>query len=187
MRPAKSLFLLLFFLTACTPAITRDEPVSQPTQSENLVTQADIDYAENFAAFIFSEVEWKDEITLHENRVMHTWHRRDSSDLAYLDYRIYPDGYSQEDLDWYYSDENFNEILYTYYDDLEKLAECSADSLTLYEFRASYMDTPYLIRDWVDTSNPNRIADLSIIFTEADRAELNDYAQVLFPSLPSCE
>ena len=178
--------LMLFFISACSPIIIREEPVPQATP-ESWVTQADIDYAENFAASIFTDEEWTGEISIHADRVMHTWNLNDTGNLAYLDYRIYTEGYTQEDLDYYYSIETFNNILFTHYDDLEQLRTCSTGNLTLYEFSASYMDTPYLIRDWVDTSNPKRIAELSLIFTEADRADFDSYARALFPTLPNCD
>ncbi len=185
--------LLLLLLSACSPTIIREEPPTQPVHAatksatpQSLVTQADIDYAENFAASILAEENWESEVTVHEDRVMHTWHQHGSSNLAYLDYRVYAQGYTQADLDYYYSEETFNEILYSHYDEIGKITECNADNLTLYEFTAIYMDTTYLVRDWVDTSNPKRIADFSIIFKQADQTEMDALSRALFSSLPKC-
>jgi hypothetical protein len=185
MKKLSLLFIFTVLLIGCTPGIIREKPVSQATP-QNLASQADIDYARNFTEGVFSEDEWKNETTIHEDRVMNTWQQNNAGNLAYLDYRIYPEGYTQETLDRYYSDENFNDILYSYYADLQRIASCTKGSLMLYEFSASYMNTPYLIHDWVDTGNPNRIADFSMIFKESDRMAFENYAERLFPALPRC-
>ena len=179
--------LLLIFAASCSPIVTREEPAPLATAVPSLVTQVDIDFAQAFANDVFTKDEWKSEITLHNDRVMRTWNKNNSSNLAYLDYRIYPEGYTQADLDYYYSDETFKDVLFTYYDDLNMLAQCEQGSLTLYQFSAGYMETPYFIYDWVNTSNPKRIAEVSIIFSQDDQADLERYAKEVFPSLPNCE
>lgn len=181
-------FFLLLFITSCSPVVFREEAFAPTPEVEslNLVTNEDIDFAQHFAESIFSDDQWERSLTTQHDRVMSTWIKADSGNLAYLDYRIYSDGYTQEDLDWYYSDESFSEVLYSNYENVQKTTSCTDGALALYEFDASYEGTPYLIRDWVDTSNPTRIADLSIIFTLADENELHAYAKAVFPSLPSC-
>ncbi len=183
------LFLLIFTsASACSSLVIPEAPVATPTPEDAmLVTNADIDYAYRFAEDIFTGTQWERTLTTQRDRVMVTWIKSNSGNLAYLDYRIYPEGYTQDMLDWYYSDESFETILYANYDDLSPLAECTNGSLQFYAFSASYEGTPYLIYDWVDTSNPKRIADVSIIFKTSEQTELEQYAEAVFPSLPRCE
>ena len=177
---------LFILLTGCTPSIVREEPTAI-AEDRSLVTNEDIEYAYGFAEDVFTSDQWERTLTSQHDRVMVTWVRSNSGNLVYLDYRIYPEGYAQDVLDWYYSDENFETALYSSYDDLSRLAECVKGSLQLYEFSAGYMDTPYFIYDWVDTSNPKRIADVSLIFITEEKADLERYAKEVFPSLPNCE
>ena len=182
----KLLIFLFFFTTSCSSLIIREEP-TLIAEDSRLVTNADIDYAYGFAQDVFTNDQWERTLTSQHDRVMVTWIKSNSGNLAYLDYRIYPEGYTQDVLDWYYSDESFETILYSGYDDLFRLAECAKGSLQLYEFSASYEGIPYLIYGWVDTSNPKRIADVSIIFTAEEKEEMERYAKEVFPSLPNCE
>ena len=181
--------LMLFFISACSPIIIREEPAPQATP-ESWVTQADIDYAENFAASIFTDEEWTGEISIHADRVMHTWMSNQTSSVANLDYRVYAEGYPQATLEAhfaeYYSEETFKTTLFKYYDNLEQIAECHTTNLSLYEFRADYKSLPYLIQYWVDTSTPSRVSDFSMIFPVVDETKLDALARALFPSLPSC-
>jgi len=178
--------LLLVFTAACFPSIIREEP-APAAEEANLITNTDINYAYSFAEDIFTSDQWERTLTSQSDRVMVTWIKSNSGNLAYLDYRIYPEGYTQEIVDWYHSDENFETILYSGYDDLSRIAECKKGSLQLYEFSANYKETPYLIYNWVDTSEKYRMADIAIIFTAEEKAELERYAKEVFPSLPSCK
>jgi len=61
------------------------------------------------------------------------------SALAYLEYLVYNCGYTQADLNTYFSERNFKEVIFRDYQNLQRKAQCADDEakLTLHEFTAS--------------------------------------------------
>lgn len=76
-------------ITSCSPLIVREEDPPPIPESENLnwVTNADIDFAQHFAESIFTGDKWeRTTLAAQHDRVMVTWIKANSGNLAYLDY-----------------------------------------------------------------------------------------------------
>ena len=196
MTKTRKMFLVilfsLLFTTGCAPHVI-DDPLVSDKQSETsaestaLVTDADINYAYHFAEKTLSSEQWERELRTESERIMVTWTNYDLGSVVFLDYRIYPDGYTDEILDSYYSDANFSEVLFSNYYDLSAITKCQKKTLRLYELSARFEDSDYLIRKWVDLENENRMTDFTLVFLAGTQDEFERYAEAIFPSLPSCQ
>lgn len=168
------------------PTFSDAEPETT-AETTALVTEADINYAYSFAEKTLTSEHWERELRTGSDRVMVTWTGFDLGSIAFLDYRLYPTGYTEEMLAEYYSDASFSEILFIGYDNLSAITECQKDTLRLYELGASFEGRDYLIRKWVDLKEEDRMTDFALVFLASTPDDLDAYAESIFPSLPSCK
>ncbi len=183
--------LVLIATLACTSfteELSSIFPEAQDCKSATEPTQRDVDYILAFTGDIFKSKEWQRSYADESMRASVTWMHANNGSLAHLSYLIFSCGYTQKDIDDYFSPQNFQEILFSGYQNLNRTGICTqADSnLTLYEFAADYQGEKYLIRDWVKLDTPTRVLDFMLIFPQTEQAQLDAYARQVFPNLSTC-
>jgi hypothetical protein len=191
-----SLFVIFIFLTGCSLPFqkqgTAQPPVSRPItadcQKATEPTEQDVTYVLNFMGDILQTDEWKRSYSVESMRIRVTWVNDSAGALAYDEYLIYPCGYTQKDVDEYFSDQNFKTIFLRDYQNPEQLAVCTDEekNIKLREFRAEKYNQGYLLRFWVMPVNNTRFQEMMLVFPEKSAALLDQYAQEMFPTLSSC-
>ncbi len=172
-----------------TPVPTRtvrpqEMPVSGCISAEP--TQKDIDRALSFADKVIDPAEWDRSYTVSENRVSVTWLNNPQGAVIYFEALIFSCGYNEQDLNTYFSGENWKTIFLNY-QSYEYLEECKAkDDLRLYQFNAISQGFNYKIRYWVLSDTDMRVITTMIVFPVGSESLLDDYSSRLFPTLRSC-
>jgi hypothetical protein len=167
-----------------TPSPT---PSDCSTQTEP--TEQDVNYALTFSGNIFETDDWQRSHTVASMRTSVTWLNDSVGALAYLEYLIYSCGYDQDDIEKYYSEQNFQEVIFSgNYQNMQRIAQCTdvTGELTLHEFRGVWQDEEYLFRMWVKLDNRTRVLSLLLVFPENSSDLLDKYSIKNFPTLDSC-
>ena len=139
-----------------------------------------------YAPGIFGRDVWTESFSSSPDRVTKTWLSSDLSAVAPLEYLVYDCGYTQSDLQTYFSDASFRTTIFQNYQDVQKTAECSQTSLKLYEFTSTYDKDRYVMFYWLQPESNTRILDLMLAFPADKQADLQRYAQQIFPQLSTC-
>jgi hypothetical protein len=185
------LFLTLGIATSLSCSFTTQEFLTFATDCESATepTQQDVDYILAFTRDAFKSSGWERSYTVEPYRVSVTWLNNQEGALAFLEYLIYSCGYTQTDIEEYYSDQNFEEVIFYDYQNLQRTAICTntEGDITLYEFTAELSETEYLMRYWIKLDSPTRVLDLLIAFPRASQGQLHTYAEAVFPELSVCE
>ncbi len=152
------------------------------------VTSRDVERARTFGSALPHPEEWEPEISIHTDRITVLLNHPQTNTMVYLDRRIYPHPYTEDELTRYYSPANFREVLLSHYQGVQAEAHCQdpQGKLRLYEFSAYSGDIAYFIRYWVHPKTKDRIEDVVLVFPP-DQASMGDaVAQALFPGLSHC-
>jgi hypothetical protein len=182
-----SLFIVIITLSACTLA---DSPNQQPKANCDKTadpTEEDVKKALAYTGDIFQTGDWKRVYTVGDQRVAITWDHKTLNGLAYMEYLVWDCGYTQADLESYFSQTNFKDVFFNAYQNPVELKHCTtADGLSLYEYSATFKDEPYSIRYWSKLESPTRILTLMTSFPTKDKAVQDKLANQLFPKLVAC-
>ncbi len=181
------LFIVLFALSACTlPDISSQKPKPNCNKTAD-PTDQDVKRALDYTGKIFQTSDWKRVYSVGNQRVAITWNHNTLDAVAYLEYLVWDCGYTQPDLDSYFSQSNFTDVFFKAYQNPVETKHCSGDNgLSLYEYSASYQGEAYSIRYWAKLENPIRIATLMLSFPTKDKAVQDQLANQLFPKLVAC-
>ncbi len=198
MKKFTPVLLVLLLLSACAPAAT---PTPVPTPAPPTVpplsveeascissqpTQADIDRALAYAGGVFTAPDWERSYTVEDSRVAVTWFGNTVSAVAFLEALIFPCGYEEIDLDYFFGDENWD-IIFGNYQQYQRVDECRADDgFRLYQFRAVDQDYDYDISYWSKNDTDTRVITMMIVLPVGSDALMEEYAYSLFPTLQSC-
>ncbi len=147
---------------------------------------SDIWRARNYAHGVFDSEFWQISYDTLPFRIDVIWDSPQFESLVYLEYLIFNCGYTEEDLDDYFNDEYFAQIVLIDYDNPQKVGECRQGDVRLYEFRADFMGQSYRISQWVKPDNERRVAGLFMTFPLEDEEMMDSYAVKIFPELPVC-
>jgi hypothetical protein len=182
--------LLLFACNLSAPFSTGsiDEPASGSADCESGTepTQEDIQYVLASPGNTFRSEAWDRSYTVGDGYITATW-TDDQAALGYLEYTLRNCGYTQEDFNAYFSEENRFYILANY-EDVQETAHCSnrSERLDLYEYDAVIYDTAYQLRLWTKQVSATRFMYLLLVFPEDSRRRLDQASQQIFPRLDSC-
>jgi len=181
------LFIGLFALSACTATnLANQKPKADCSRTAD-PTDQDVKNALDYTGKIFQTKDWKRLYTVGNQRVAITWNHRTLDALAYLEYLVWDCGYTQNDLDTYFSSDSFKNGFFKAYDNPIEVKHCSGENgLTLYEYSAAYKGVPYSILYWSKLENPTRILTMMLSFPTKDKAVQDQLATQLFPKLTSC-
>lgn len=167
------------------------DPLSTPEDCESSIdpAQQDIDYVLAYTSDIFESAGWQKSYTVKEFRTTVTWLHDQEGALAFLEYLIFSCGYTVEDFEEYFSDQNLETVIFSGYQNLQRLATCTSEEndLTLFEFSADVQDTQYLLRYWIKLDSKTRILTMLVTFPREFEAQLASYADAIFPELSSCQ
>ncbi len=184
--------LALIIALACnsvTEGLSSVLPNAPDCKSATDPTQRDVDYSLAFTGDTFKSKEWQRSYTVKSMRASVSWMNDGTGSLAYLDYMIFSCGYTQKDIDRYFSAENFRDVFFVGYQNLQRVTTCTQaeDDLTLHEFTAEHLGEKYLIRDWIKLDTPTRVVDLVLVFPLTSKTQLDIYARQIFPDLSTCQ
>lgn len=186
--PARLLLAILpflFILSACgSRQISQVEGPNDecgPIQpSEN-----DIRFALSFARNVLEPTQWIRSYTVEPYKVSVTRKNDNEGAVAYTEYLLFNCGYSQADLDSYFSDENFN-IVFGNYESHTLQKFCEVKGLALYEYSTVSAGTDFLARYWVKQESNKRLLVFMLVFPQSNQKGLDDYAKKIFPDLTTC-
>ena len=146
----------------------------------------DVLRARNFTSGVFEADRWRSSSTVLPFRIDVIWEAPDLDSLAYLEYLLFNCGYTEEDLDEYFSDENFEQLMFIDYEDPQKIAQCRAGDVRLYEYQAGFSGKPYLLSQWAKPDDDTRVANFLMVFPLEDAPLMRSYAAKIFPELVTC-
>jgi hypothetical protein len=177
----------LFALSACTGTNLANQPPKPDCNKSADPTDQDVKFALDYTGKIFQSKDWKRIYTVGNQRVAITWNHATLDALAYMEYLVWDCGYTQTDLDSYFSTSSFKDGFFKSYDNPVESKHCSGDNgLTLYEYSAGYQGEPYSILYWSKLESSTRITTLMLSFPTKDKAVEDMLASQLFPKLVKC-
>jgi len=189
------LLVLAVLLSACEiPGAVLSNPTPpaqpQPTLEAGCIstepTQDDITRALAYTNDQFSGTDWSRSYTVESSRVYVTYSSGPLNALGFVEALIFQCGYTDTDVDNFFSAENWN-IIFANYESYEAVSECqSKDEIRLYEFTAVKDGFDYNIAYWVEMDTATRIMETMLVFpTDSDL--LDQFSSALFPKLSSCK
>ena len=140
-----------------------------------------------YAPGVFPSSDWNESFAIEPYRVTRTWIGKENGAITRLAYLLYNCGYSDADLATYYSEENFETVIFRDYQNPTRLATCSLGQHTLYIYSARFNDLEYVIHDWVTQDGKKHVLDLFMAFPADQQEQLTSYSEKLYPQLPSCQ
>lgn len=182
LSPACSLQDFLPLVATPTPTAFPDD-----CKANTEPTGQDIEYSLGFAGDIFQKPEWERSYTVGNMRTSVSWLSKDQAAVAYLEYVIFSCGYTQAELDAYYSEETFSDVLFAQYANLHLEAMCGnkEGDLSLRQYTADLEDEGYNLFYWIKEDTGTRVLAFLLSFPQTS-AELDKYAREVFPELSSC-
>ncbi|MBN2007039.1 MAG: hypothetical protein JXA21_27055 [Anaerolineae bacterium] len=152
-------------------------------------SEKDVKFLLGFTGDTFASDEWQRSYSAEDLRATVTWANDLEGGVAYAEYLLYNCGYTQNDLDLYFTEQNFKDIIFREYQNVQLVTNCATEdaSLTLYEFSAIWEDEPYSLRYWVKLDSQTRVLTMMLAFPGSSIALMDHYAGVLFPNLQACQ
>jgi len=162
------------------------DPQATPICISSQPAQADIDRALEFTGNLLDRLDWQKSYTVADGRVSVTWFSEALASVAFLEALIFPCGYEDPDLDFYFSEENW-EIVFGNYESYRMLNECRLDDGTrLYQFRTVENGFSYDVRYWTVNDSDTRVIAMMFVFPVETPETAEEYAYSLFPQLINC-
>ncbi len=180
-----------------TPIATRIT-VTAPTATPLLITgdcskatnptEQDVRYALEFTGNTFDPEVWDRSYTVASMRVDVSWISKEKRRVAFLENLIYSCGFIPTDWDYVLADRTFREVLFSGYQNLNRIASCTQNetNLRLVEFTAQHSQRNYWIRFWAILNGSTRLLTMFIAFPEESKIDFDRYSSLLFPALYSC-
>ncbi len=136
---------------------------------------------------ILDEGDWLVEAASERSdRTQVTWSSSALGALAHFEYLHFEDGVTKQVMDTWFSADSFD-VMFGGYESFEEADACRANGLRLYEFDAREDGFDYRIRLWGQPMTSTRLLHALLVFPADEMDALDDYAEQLFPELPSCE
>jgi hypothetical protein len=183
----RSLVLMLCLLTlvvlpACAPAV-----VSGPRDQCGFIepTQEEVNRMLSFGGDLFSSPNWVKSYFVEPYKITLSRHNDAEFAVAYMEYLIYTCGYTQADIDAYFSNEGFN-IVFEGYESHIMTNFCEVESLALYEFDLIDEGADYVSNYWVEQTDDNHMTIMMLVFPKGS-PQMDEYSQKLFPKLTACQ
>ena len=127
----------------------------------------------------FEPATWQQDALDHGDSISARWW--DDTGMGHLDYLRYNCGLTRANLDNY----AFN-ISLGGYESWERTAQCEKAGTVLHEFNVKYTGQDYRTRFWLKPVNDTRLAAFQLTFPATRLADMDTYAQRLFPDLATC-
>lgn len=180
------LLLTVFFslsLAACAAWPGADEPsdacgLTQPSQR-------DVRFAVGFAAKLFDPNQWERSYTVEPYKTVVLRENQSLGAIAHTEYLLWNCGYTESDLDNYFS-EGYFDVVFSNYDGYMMNKSCQEGKLSLYEFDAVSQGAPYMVRYWVKQQSKTRVLIFMLVYPRESQTALETVAGQVFPDLVSC-
>ena len=189
-RPTSSLAAgaALIMTLACSLAAPAPPTIAPDCHSEPGPSEGELRFILDFPGALFDSGDWARKFTVEPSRITATWTSEALGAVAYMDYLVYACGYSQQDLDSYFSEENFQDVFFSDYEEVVRTAMCSTDSddIRLHEFTATFSDVPYDIRFWIMKYGEARIINATLAVPAGRDHDMARLSRGLFRALPDC-
>ncbi len=176
--------LLPLLLAACSAAWpAEDSPRDQcgPIQP----SQSDVRFAVGFAAKLFDPNQWERSYTVEPYKTVVLREDQSIGAIAHTEYLLWNCGYTESDLDNYFS-QGYFDVVFSNYDGYTMNKSCQEKKLSLYEFDAVFQGAPYVVRYWVNQQSRTRVLIFMLVYPRERQAELETMARQVFPNLVSC-
>jgi hypothetical protein len=200
--------MILFLITACngnnaSDSPTTDLPAQLPPSPEPFSssstqeidpatcispapTQDDVDRAISFTGKLFDTQDWERTYTVDVDKVSITWYSERLTSIAYLEALIFPCGYEELDLDYFFSVDNWV-IVFGNYQGYEYIDECRLDSgVRLYQFITVDQGFEYDVHYWVVNDTDTRVISMMLVMPIESQDLIEEFSYSLFPQLPDC-
>jgi hypothetical protein len=115
------------------------------------------------------------------------WRLREQEDVLFFFVNFHFDaGVTDEVITDYFDTETFDALFVNY---MPYIAgdECQLGDLRLYEFTHSGDGGKFVLRYWVEPISETRVMGVNGVAPSTHLKELDEYAERLFPDLPSCD
>lgn len=178
---AVAFLLLLAACSATWPA--EDSPRDQcgPIQP----SWRDVRFAVGFAAKFFDPEQWERTYTVEPYKTVVLRENQSIGAIAHTEYLLWNCGYTESDLDNYFSQEYFD-VVFSNYDGYTMNKSCQEGKLSLYEFDAVSQGAPYIVRYWVKQQSKTRVLIFMLVYPRESQVALETMAGQVFPNLVSC-
>jgi len=134
---------------------------------------------------VFEPDIWYASASEEPSRTKATWRADGIGGIAYLDYIHFDEGIVFSQLDAVFNAGWFNATLSNYRVWREN-TRCDLGELRLIEFSLQTNNIRYDMRYWIEVVEENRVLTMFVVFPSDDEFNLDEYANRLFPELPSC-
>ncbi len=165
--------------TALAPADPQILSICAPPE------QGDLQEAAKFEGNILQSPAWMLSATSTASMTRFTWNNSAYGSVAMLELLHYDCGYTDDDIDTFYSDGVWD-TLFASYESWEETAVCFVGRLRLHEFATTYAGANYTIRYWVDPISDQRVAAFMLVYPEWGLDEMDVISAQLRPDLPAC-
>jgi hypothetical protein len=153
--------------------------------TEEALPEREIYTALSYGDDVFEPDIWYASASEEGSRTRATWRADGLGGVAFLDYLHFDEGILFSQIDAVFDDGWFNATLANYSVWREN-TRCDLGDLRLIEFSLQTNNIKYEMRYWLEIVNDYRVLSMFIVFPAADKANLDDYADRLFPELSSC-
>jgi hypothetical protein len=148
-------------------------------------TETDFKEAAAIGEDVFEPESWEFEILEHPALISVGWFNYDNKAFGHAQYLMYNCGYTRNELDDFYGEENMAFMLGGY-DSYRLTAACQYGDITLRQYDLVLGDLDYISRFWYQPLNATRARDMRLDFVSTDRDQMDIYAARLYPDIPSC-
>ena len=177
---------LTIFLAACSSSTQKQAEGPKDACGFIEPTDEDVQHILTFGREAFASADWVRSYTVEPYRVSIAHHNDAAGAVAQIDYNIYTCGYTQTDLDNYFSDQNISETFAGY--ESHTLAHfCEKKNLALYQYDLVFNGAEYSANLWVKQESDTRLFTTRLVFPKSSPALLEEYSQKLFPDLTMCK
>lgn len=145
----------------------------------------DVRFAVGFASKLFDPNQWERSYTVEAYKTVVLRENQSIGAIAHTEYLLWNCGYTESDLDNYFSQEYFD-VVFSNYDGYTMNKSCQEKKLSLYEFDAVSQGAPYVVRYWVNQQSKTRVLIFMLVYPRENQAALEAMARQVFPDLVSC-
>lgn len=176
----KRVVILLAMLAAVWLMVAAQDDPAELDEPER-----EIYVALSYGDEVFEPDIWYASASEEPSRAKATWRADGIGGVAYLDYIHFDEGVAFSQLDAIFTDGWFNATL-SNYSVWRENTRCDLGDLRLIEFSLQTNSVKYEMRYWIEIATDYRVRTMFVVFPADDEANLDDYANRLFPEMPSC-
>ncbi len=176
----KRLIVLVLVLGSMLLVVRAQDATEEPPPEREIYTVL------RWGDDVFEPVVWYASAEELPARTRATWRADSLGGLAFADYLHFEEGITVPQIDNVFDQSWFEASLGGTYDIWRENVRCDLGNLRLIEFSLSSGDTKYSMRYWIDWVSSYRVMAIFLVFPATDLADMELYADKLYPDLPTC-